>query len=374
MKKLLFIVLSLFVLFSFLVVTCSAGNFDDLPDLTVTPSYIGYSTQNASYYPTAWDGDDYIYVTNDNVTTNPVTFFTSFLVTPTYEQGVNYHISLAFYTLTRNTQPVIDEPIGLYSILFWNSTFTKYYTFPSENIVTYTQAYQSDDTRRIDYNITIYLSFDEKVDMQAISKCPYITTEFSNKMSNATQVRFKNQASTADCVYNTNGFQTYVSERMGEVTRHALEINDNIVLGTQKVETAIGNMPSTEYDWVNGEFGANAARPASEFFDDVVNNHLSAIVSKLSPSLQSLYDSVSSHEATFSIVVPNTKVPFFENLTILPNNVNGRIYLYDYLSPDVVAKFNEVLPIVRGFTSIGAIIGLVYWIFPKNMIGANRGD
>lgn len=373
MRKLIIIIS--FVILTSLLLLVPVSAVDSAPDTVLNPAFCGYTVQNGRYYPYNWDGNEFLYVTNDNVTTNPVTYFTSYSIQPTLANGYVYRIMLSFYTAVDGTSASpINTPQSLYSVLFFNGNFTKYYEFPKDNIVVTSFIRQGSNVRQVLYDVDIYLYCDEYVNIDEYLKCPFLTIEFPNIEPNAIKIRLVSSNVTVKTGYTRDEFQSYVADSMAGIQTGLNGINDSVMIGTERTETAIQHMPANEYDWINGEFGQQAETPANEFVDDVVNNKLSVIVDKLNPSLQSLYDSVSSHEATFSIVVPNTNVPFFKDLSILPKNVNGRIYLYDYLSPEVVSKFNDVLPVVRGFTSIGAIIGLIYWVMPKNMIGANRGD
>ena len=373
MRKIIIIISFIILTSLLLLVPVSAA--DCAPDTVLQPAFFGYTVQNGHYYPQNWTGNGFLQVTNDNVTTNPVTYFTSYSIQPPLQNGYVYRIMMQFYTAVDGASAsAIDTPQSLYSVLFFNGNFTKYYEFPKDNIVVTSFIRQGSNIRQVLYDVDIYLYCDEYVNIDEYLKCPFLTVEFPNIEPNVTKIRLVSSNVTVKTGYTRDEFQSYVADSMSGIQTGLNGINDSVMIGTEKTLTAIEHQPANEYDWINGQFGSQAETPANEFVDDVVNNQLKVIVDKLSPSLQSLYDSVSSHEATFSIVVPNTKVPFFEDVNILPKNVNGRIYLYDYLSPDVVSKFNEVLPVVRGFTSIGAIIGLVYWVFPKNMIGANRGD
>ena len=373
MRKIIIIISSIILTSLLLLVPVSA--VDNAPDTVLVPAFCGYTVQNGNYYPYSWDGDEFLIVTNDNVTTNPVTYFNSYSIQPTLANGYVYRIMLQFYTAVDGASAsVIDTPQSLYSVLFFNGNFTKYYEFPKDNIVVTSFIRQGSNVRTVLYDVDIYLYCDEYVNIDEYLKCPFLTIEFPNIEPNAKKIRLVSSNVTVKTGYTRDEFQSYVADSMAGIQTGLNGINDSVMIGTEKTQTAIQHMPANEYDWINGEFGKQAETPANEFVNDVVNNQLNVIVEKLSPSLQSLYDSVSSHDATFSIVVPNSQVPFFKDLSILPNNVNGRIYLYDYLSPEVVSKFNDVLPVVRGFTSIGAIIGLIYWVLPKNMIGANRGD
>lgn len=371
MKKILFVLLLVILTF---MLTVNSFAVAGLPAYTVNPSYIGYSTRNSTYYPKVWDGDDYIYVTNDNVETNPATLFASFTISPEFELGVIYNIDLAYYTFSRADEPVIEEPISLYSVLFWNDTFTKYYTFPAENIVVSSNISQRSNTRYLDFYVQIFLNIDEKVDLFQLAEKPNLTVEWVHKQPNGTQIRFKNNGSTVGCNYNDIGFSTYVSNSLQNLGQYTQQMDEHVVLGTQKIETAIDNMPGKEYDWVNGEFGSKAQSSADDLFNHIVNdeNGLSPIQSLITPTLQSVYDSVSTHEANFCIILPDTTVPFFDDVRILDDE--GEVALYNYLPVDVSKKFDDVLPIVRGITSISAILGLLYWVLPKNMLGANKGD
>lgn len=376
------------LLSSFSLCVSAADTFDERinPEYYVQPVFAGYYLRNGEIgdrQSFVYDGDsEYglpayadFNVDSTNVDNVPVTYFIAFDIDPDIVSGYNYGFTINFqFKSLAGTFERPDDVIKLNMLYFANQTGLKPYVIPADNIVSNYTAYyspaNSSDVAKVVYRCNFYINVDQKVDTNQLNNgSRKLFIEIPAYMVNSTRIESYVSKSDSYVTLNKDNFDNFVANRIADMDRVNKEMSQNIRTGFANMQSAIDDMPLSEYDFANGRFGRDAQNGADELLGSWTDK-FSGIIATAQSSMTSLYNAISTHEADFCIIMPDSKVPIFEDLKIYEKS--GLIRLENMLPDGVYEKFEDVLPVVRGVISVAAVFGLLWWCIPKHLLGGDK--
>lgn len=386
-NKIIALFLFLSCIIAFLTVSTSAIQSDDedvSPVYTLYPNSAGYYINDGTirrYSDWVYDESsenefpahlDMTVLTGDI----PVTYFMSFGFNPnTLQSGYNYKINVSF-----DWKPLDDkifnnpeDVLKLNQLYFANQIGNNVFVMPSDNIVSlYDAKYlaaTSARPARISYTCTFFLSVDERINSaDLVGRNRFMYIELPAYIVNSSRLQVNVSYLKCESEINQANFNVFVADRISHISSMMGTMDDNLRFGFEKLDSAIADMPAHDYDFAHGKFGLEAQSKADELLDGW-SQKFSGVIESASSSITSLYNAISTHDADFCIIMPESKVPIFEDLKIYEKS--GLIRLEDLMPAGVYKKFDDVLIVVRGVISVTSIFGLLWWCIPKHLLGGD---
>ena len=383
-SKIIRFILILSLVFCLFTLNVYAADEELNPTYEMYPYSAGYYVKDGTigYRTSAWvyDTDDYAPAHVDfnipNTGDIPVTYFFSLKFDPsTIKSGYIYalQVNFKFISLVGDFQKP-DTVLKLNDLYFANHNGNSVYQIPPDNIVSrYTANYVpalNNDNAYVNYRCWFYLDINQDVYTNMLTgptRAMFI--EIPAYMVNSTRLEVSISELQCTTQVDQNNFNNFVANRIADMDRVNKEMSQNIRTGFADMQSAIDDMPLSEYDFANGRFGRDAQNGIDELFGSW-SDKFTGIIATAQSSMTSLYNAISTHDADFCIIMPDSKVPIFEDLKIYEQS--GLIRLEDMLPDGVYAKFEDVLPVVRGVISVTAVFGLLWWCIPKNLLGGDK--